>query len=274
MKQQHLNNTILVTGSDGFIGKHLVRYLDEKTDHDVITYDWNQEPYKLDFPYNEIDWIIHLGAISSTAFDDVETIFYKNLDYSIDLYNKAIQHNCHFQFASSASVYGKNNNHQQKFNEELTPLNPKTPYAWTKYLFERYVKKNYPSNIHTQIFRYFNVYGPEFEDHKVGQASPFYTFKKQAEENGIITLFEGSDEIKRDFIHVGKLVEWQTEFLMIPESGVWNIGTGITQSFHEIAKTFDCPIKFVPIPEKIKMGYQMYTCADTEKLTSILDKYK
>ena len=57
----------------------------------------------------------------------------------------------------------------------------------------------------TQIFRYFNVYGPEGEEHKGSQASPYAQFKRQAAETGRIQVFEGSDKFLRDFVPVPAL---------------------------------------------------------------------
>ena len=58
----------------------------------------------------------------------------------------------------------------------------------------------YTCNI--QGMRLFNVYGPG-EEHKGEQQSVFGKFEKQAKENGVIKVFEGSDKIYRDFIWVG-----------------------------------------------------------------------
>jgi ADP-L-glycero-D-manno-heptose 6-epimerase len=51
-------------------------------------------------------------------------------------------------------------------------------------------------------------------------------------------------------------------FLNIKQSGVFNVGTGRTQSFYEVAERFGVPIEEIPMPEHLKSSYQTYTCAD------------
>ena len=136
---------ILVTGSNGFIGKNMVNALREE--HDVYKAEWG-----MSFPSVEgLDWVMHLGAISSTVEQNVGKIYRQNLDYTIKLYEDCIKHGVKFQFASSASVYGL----VSEFMES-SPLNPQNHYARSKAMFERYVELR-GAPVTTQIFRYFNV---------------------------------------------------------------------------------------------------------------------
>lgn len=258
---------ILITGNKGFIGKNLVNAL--STEHELSFFEWGE-------PFPKIeghDWVIHLGAITSTTETDVEKVIERNYDFSRIIINQCEQHNVNLQWASSASVYGL----KTEFNEE-SPKDPKSPYAWSKFLFDRYVDKSALigrwNNIIFQGFRYFNVYGPH-EDHKNDQASPFHKFEKQAKETGIIKLFEGSGNFYRDFIHVDEVVNIHKHFLKLNESGIWNVGTGKTRSFEEIANQiaskYDAEIIYVPMPEEIKKQYQTYTCADLTNLKKLYD---
>ena len=250
---------ILVTGYKGFIGSHIASSLSE---HDVEVYEWEQ-PYPGVIDY---DWVIHIGGISSTTERNIEKIMRQNYDFSCQLFDDCKTFGVNFQFASSASVYGLG----LDFRED-SPPDPRTPYAWSKYLFERYAMKNLGGNI-VQIFRYFNVYGPG-EEHKGDQASPFTQFERQVKKTGQVKVFRGSDEFHRDFIHVDKIVSLHKAFLNIPESGIWNFGTGQTMSFMEIAKKFTDNIVEVDVPEKLKDSYQKYTCADPAKLKLTLRTY-
>lgn len=243
---------ILLTGHKGFIGSHLRQAL---TGHAVTCLEWGDTmPRILDF-----DWVVHVGANSSTQERNVDKIFKQNLDYSVDLYNLARNQEVNFQFASSASVYGLG----QDFTETAAP-DPRTPYAWTKWLFERYVAQHPPKQSSVQIFRYFNVYGPG-EEHKGSQASPFTQFAKQAREQGEITVFENSEQYARDFIPVDLIVKYHLRFMELHVSGIFNFGTGSTQSFMDIAKSFGVPIRTVPMPKDLAANYQRYTCADMTK---------
>jgi len=255
---------ILLTGHKGFIGSHLLKEL-ERVGHEVSTYEWGEVLPSI----MEQDWVIHCGAISSTAERDVEKIMRQNVDFTRQLYDACRVYGVNFQFSSSASLYGLGTN----FKEDA-PVDPRTPYAWSKYLSERYIN-NYPGGGTVQIFRYFNVYGPEGEEHKGSQASPFYRFKKQAEEFGTIKVFEGSENYHRDFIHVDDVVHYHLKFLLKDNiGGTYNIGTGSTLSFldvaQHIAKKNYCDIKYIPMSDELKASYQKYTCADMTKTWSVV----
>jgi ADP-L-glycero-D-manno-heptose 6-epimerase len=249
---------IILTGHRGFVGSHLLQAL-QKQNYEVEAYDWENNQFSI----MDADWVIHIGAISSTTEKDIEKILKQNYDFTIDLYERCKRFGVNFQFASSASLYGFNN----KFSEN-DPLDPRTPYAWSKYLCERYIQNRMGGSI-THIFRYFNVYGPEGEEHKGSQASPYMQFTKQAKETGVIKLFENSENYRRDFIHVSEIVSYHLMFLNSKQSGIFNLGTGSTKSFQEIAEKiaekYNAKIEYIPMPEILKSSYQKYTCADMTK---------
>ena len=251
---------ILLTGHKGFIGSHMLTAL-EAHGHDVSVYEWGEALPSV----MEQDWVIHMGAISSTTERDIEKVMTQNVDFTIQLYEACHTFGVNFQYASSASVYGL----VSTFREDAE-LDPRTPYAWSKYLTERHIRRH-PMGATTQIFRYFNVYGPEGEEHKGSQASPYAQFKRQSEENKKIRVFEGSDKFLRDFVPVSTIVDTHLKFLNVKESGVWNIGTGTPRSFMDVAREFDVPIETIPMPEILKDSYQKYTCADITKLQQTLN---
>lgn len=253
---------ILVTGSRGFIASHLIGALNDQ-EHHVDSMDWADGVLPKVKSY---DWVMHLGAISSTTEQDVDKVMRQNYDFSVELYKQCRFHGVNFQFASSASVYGLGT----EFKED-SPVDPRTPYAWSKYMVERYIQQNPSDHSHAQIFRYFNVYGPQGEEHKGKQASPYLQFKQQAETNGRIKLFEGSELSRRDFVPVSRIVQMHLMFMSIDQSGVFNFGTGTTKSFLEIAETFNVPLEVIPVPKNLHHSYQTYTCADMTKTNQALD---
>lgn len=248
---------ILITGHRGFIGQNMVQQF---ADHELTFYEWGDPRPTI----RGLDWVIHLGANSSTTEKNVELIMQQNYDFSCWLINECWLWQVNLQYASSASVYGLT----QNFSEEA-PVSPQSPYAWSKYLFERHVRSRDWKGIYTQGFRYFNVHGPH-EDHKGDQASPYHKFEKQAKETRVIKIFENSDHYLRDFVSVNTVVAVHKRFLEVKESGIWNVGTGRPQSFQSvaeaIAKEYNAAIEYIPMPENVKGQYQTYTCADTAKL--------
>lgn len=257
---------ILITGYKGFIGQNMVNAL--KDEHELTLYEWGEELPE----FAGHDWCIHLGAISSTTENDIHKILTQNYDFSRYVVNACNDNNVNLQFSSSAGIYGR----YLKFIEESSP-DPLTPYAWSKYLFERYVLgfKN-KWTIKVQGFRYFNVYGP-FEDHKGEQASPYHKFEKQAKETGVITLFRGSDGFFRDFVPVERVIEIHKQFFNIEESGIWNIGTGKPTSFGEIGRTiaekYNARIAYIDMPGNMVDRYQKFTLANLDKLNGTLNAH-
>lgn len=247
---------ILVTGHHGFIGSNMYKKLSE-LGHEVTGFNWGEH-----FPGYDFDTVIHLGGISSTTERDVNKVMHQNYDFSVWLIETCNRFGIHFQYASSASVYGLNNEFK-----ETSPVDPRTPYAWSKYMFERYAQSK-TWGIPVQGFRYFNVYGTG-EEHKGDQASPYQKFKKQVEKNNTIQLFEGSDKQYRDFVPVERVLDTHIKFLYIKESGIWNVGTGKVKSFYDVAKEVSnesTQINYIKMPENLKDSYQYYTCSDNTKI--------
>jgi ADP-L-glycero-D-manno-heptose 6-epimerase len=248
--------TTLITGHKGFIGQNMMA-----APPGSVGYEWGDGPVSL----NGIKRVIHLGAISSTACTDWDKLQEQNVDFSIALLDACAARKIPFQFASSASVYGPNN---RTFREDDTP-DPVTPYARSKHMVEQYIAmRDWPMPV--QVFRYFNVYGPH--EHHKDQPSPFSRFRLQAAATGWIEVFEGSEEIYRDFVPVERVVEVHKRFFDLDVSGVYNLGTGKAQSFMDVARTValetNAEIVTVPMPEI--SGYQRYTQADMTKTNALL----
>jgi ADP-L-glycero-D-manno-heptose 6-epimerase len=253
---------ILITGSLGFIGQNMVNKL--KDEFQITTFD--NKVHSGIGSLNGFTHVIHLGAISNTLEKDIDKILRNNYDFSVWLLEECALKGINLQFASSAGVYGNGSEFSQ-----TSPVDPLSPYAWSKYLFERYYEKNkhsYLKDFNVQIFRYFNVFG-RYEDHKGNQSSPFHKFKKDLTEKGYVTLFKDSQFIKRDFVSVDTVVDVHRKFLDIQESGVWNIGTGTAHSFEDVARfvgATDETIRYIDMPDTLKNQYQYFTLADTSKL--------
>jgi ADP-L-glycero-D-manno-heptose 6-epimerase len=252
---------ILVTGHKGFIGQNMVRYLHNNTDWEVDTYDWDGGilPSIIDQ-----DWILHLGAISSTTERDIDKVMFQNFDFTRQLFDACKTYGVNLQYSSSASVYGFGTD----FTEDAIP-DPKTPYAWSKYLVERHHRMHQGGNI-VHGFRYFNVYG-NGEEHKGSQASPISKFRKQE----TIKLFEGSTKYFRDFICVEDICRVHVDFIKnVKKSGIFNLGTGKSYSFQQVADLISSKQELIPIPEEVKYSYQELTCSDNTKLESVLGSQK
>ena len=254
---------ILVTGHRGFIGQNIIKWFKANTQWTVNGWDIQENS---SFPdIKNYDWVIHLGAITSTTEQNVKKVLEYNTEFSKTLYTLCQVNSVNFQYASSASVYGLESDFL-----ETSPCIPQTPYAWSKYLFEFWLSKQSINNNIVQGFRYFNVYG-NYEDHKSTQASPVSKFSLQ----NPIQLFKNSAEYKRDFVAVEDVCRVHADFIKnIKTSGIWNIGTGKPRSFQSIAnlisKRNNSSIEYIEMPNNLRLSYQKYTCANLTKLENTL----
>jgi ADP-L-glycero-D-manno-heptose 6-epimerase len=260
---------ILVTGHEGFIGRNMLAWLHQEEG-------WHVDGYEYDpnvFPdVSGYDWVIHLGAIADMTYTDVEQILKQNLEFSQRLFNECNLHGVNLQYASSSSVYG-----DTKDFGELAPCNPQTPYAWSKFLFDRWVFQQ-DVKIYVQGFRYFNVYG-KWMHLRGKRANAIVKWRDQARKEGKITVWETAENIKRDWTWVGDVCRLHIDFIKtVNGSGIWNCGAGLAHSFldiaEEIAEQEGVELEFVPVPESEKTRFRHRTKADLTHLKDTIGKRK
>jgi ADP-L-glycero-D-manno-heptose 6-epimerase len=231
-----------------------------------------------------IEAILHQGACADTMETDGRYVMENNYAYSKALLDWCQDEEVPLIYASSAAVYGPG----KEFGETRENEDPLNVYAYSKFLFDQYVRKRI-ENRTAQVagLRYFNVYGPN-EAHKGRMASVAFHAFKQFRADGRVKLFVGSDGYgdggqQRDFVHVDDAVSvnlWLLENREI--SGIFNCGTGQAQAFNEIAaavinavKSSDFSleelvqkglIEYIPFPAALVGKYQSYTQADLSRL--------
>ncbi len=286
---------IVVTGAAGFIGSNLVKALNAQGRDDVLAVDDLSDGKKIfnladceisDYldkgrfieaiaagEYNsKIEVIFHQGACSTTTEWDGQFMMENNYEYSKKLLHFCLDQNTQYIYASSASVYGGSSEFVEK-REFEKPLNV---YAYSKFLFDHYVRRLGDTASQVAGLRYFNVYGPR-EQHKGGMASVAFHFNNQIRESGCCRLFAGSDGYQdgaqeRDFVYVDDVVKvnlWLWENPGI--SGIFNCGTGRCQTFNDVANAVidyhqKGKIEYIPFPDHLKGAYQSYTRADMSRL--------
>ena len=264
---------LILTGTDGFIGKNVLQKFSDECSEEILTVDFNAQvdPFQfLENLSNDVygDWIttiIHNGACSDTTCSDPLYIMKHNFDYCVSLFKECKRKNIRLIYASSAAVYGDG-----PFIES-TIKKPKNLYALSKSMFDDYC---FAFENNCVGLRYFNVYGPH-ENQKGDMSSVVYKFFTQLEK-GKIRLFEDSDKYFRDFIHVDDVCDiiykiHQDESI----TGIYNLGTGQERTFKEIAdifvKRYDVDLEYIPMPSKLIGKYQAYTKADTTKIKQTIN---
>lgn len=288
---------IIVTGGAGFIGSNLIRSLNYQGYTKIIIVDdlnfknkKNIQNLHFDKIYG-IDYFIslikkrtkkfkntkvlfHQGACSNTMEKNVSFLMKYNFNYSKTLLDYCSENKIKFIYASSASVYGMSRNTLEIYKNE-EPLNL---YAISKLMFDNYVRLK--SHKHFQVvgLRYFNVYG-NGEQHKNKMASVIHHFFLQAKsKSNTIKIFGASHGYKagfqsRDFIYIDDVININLWFMNNNLSGIYNVGTGSSQKFNNVAKFINkfkkSKIKYIKFPEKLIDNYQPYTKADIRNLRNI-----
>ncbi len=258
---------ILITGHEGFIGRNMLAWCNQEDGWEVDGWEWDPN----DFPdVANYDWVIHLGAIADMTSTDVDAIMTQNLEFSQKLFTECNKHGVHFQYASSSSVYG-----DTKDFSEYSECHPQTPYAWSKYLFDRWVFQQ-EQHVMVHGFRYFNVYG-KYMHLRGKRANAIHKWRTQARKEGKITVWENADQIKRDWTWVGDVCRLHIDFIKtVKGSGIWNCGAGLAHSFldiaEEIAEQEEVAIEFVPVPTEELARFRHTTKADLKHLKETIGK--
>ena len=215
---------ILVSGSSGFIGYHLVKQL-IKDGHQVLGIDNHNAYYDVELKKLRRDKLIsknfkfYLQDINNLAIEE------KDIDLAINLAAQAgvrSIHNTEYEnsnirgfeafcnfcktknikkiiYASSSSVYSDSDT--QIFNETETILTPKSLYGQSKLKNEFFASKlANETDISIVGLRFFSVYGP------LGRPDmAYFLFSKKINNSEIINLFNNG-LMKRDMTYIDDIV--------------------------------------------------------------------
>ncbi len=259
---------IVVTGNRGFIASELIEYL-EAQGKTVHALDWDDRG-KTWTAQEPIEWVYHMGAVSSTDAADWQELVKKNIEDTQNWIRFAEQQGCGITYASSASIYGPWNN-----SPEWGPVQPMHLYGVSKLAIDNWcATQNF--TVPVQGVRFFNVYGRR-EQHK-RQPSPVRRFLNQAATERRLTVWHHNGRFgSRDFISIDDTIRAMELLRAAAVTGVYNIGTGKTDTFYDIAKTCQrlagvtsCQLAVVPMPEQMLATYQWESQANLDKLLAVI----
>jgi len=191
---------ILITGSEGFLGKNLANFLASQG-YEIIKTDLNSIENQgsisnKDFVFNtlskiDFDNIIHLGAIANIkeTCDNPFLCYDVNCNGTLNLLELAkLKKVTRFIYMSSANVYG---NPSDLPVRETHPLKPRLPYDYSKVISENLVTSyNNNFNLSTTIIRSWKIFG-KYE--KFSAAIP--KFIKLCLNNESIPLYNSGVEV-------------------------------------------------------------------------------
>jgi NAD dependent epimerase/dehydratase len=184
MPQFWQNKRVLITGADGFIGSHLVEYLQSKGAiiRALVLYNsFNSWGWLENIPNHlnveviagdirdagccqkltrDIDIVFHLASLISVPYSiqNPASFIDTNISGTFNMCSAAQKSNARFIYISSSEVYGTA---QYLPIDEKHPLQAQSPYSASKISAEAIVYSFYRSyGLKAAIVRPFNTYGP------------------------------------------------------------------------------------------------------------------
>jgi len=225
-----LAKRIAVTGSNGFIGRHLCRALIAEN-MDVIPL--TRERVNLDFEtpsFEGADHVVHLAALSYVpeSWKDPTSFYQTNVMGTVHVLEAAQRFEVPVTHISSY-IYG-----QPEYLpiDEDHPVKAENPYMQSKILAEQaceFYKKNF--NLQVCIMRPFNLYGK-------GQRSNFLIplIVSQVLDDKKESISLESLTPKRDFVHISDLVQAILLNIKKPSNYIFNIASGQSYSVLEVTE--------------------------------------
>lgn len=224
---------IAITGSSGFIGKHLINFLFANySGIEIIEIDISKGIDITDAnslsTVPEFDYVIHLAGKSFVpdSFINPQNFYYTNVIGTLNILELCRKFNSKIIFFSSY-VYGAP---EYLPIDENHPIRAFNPYAQSKILCEGLCQGYHRDfNIPTLIFRPFNIYGP-------GQNDSFlipWILKQIKNGETIINLKDSRP--RRDFIYISDVVTAIESALFTPfDFQTLNIASGKSISVEDL----------------------------------------
>jgi len=235
---------ILISGGAGFIGRHITEYFQDRAEVRVLDNMRSGQKSNLSGlkcqlivgsildrdlvreAVKGVDFVFHLAAMVSVQ----ESVQKPNECAEINAGGTAIvleeaarARVKKLIFSSSAAIYGDNPTVPKI---ESMPLDPKSPYATSKYEGEQHCCSfTDKGQLPTVSLRYFNVFGP-YQEPRSEYTAVVPVFIEKAIRNEPITIF-GDGRQTRDFIDVKDVVAANVFFALKSEAtGVFNVACG------------------------------------------------
>lgn len=253
-----MKKNILITGSSGYIGQHLVKLLQKEYNvfgidktpkvNDYlprnnfmqinICYDIENFLFSLSNWPDEFDAVVHLAALVrvNESVEQPYTYYNTNINGTANVLHGLKYKN--FIFASTGAAE-----------------NPISPYALSKRVTEDIVHESCHTGNYT-IFRFYNVIGTDGITQPTNPDGLFYNLI-QSKDTGQFKIF-GNDYNTidgtpvRDYVHVLDICRAIQKAIELPANGLENLGTGTGYTVKEIASAFyrvnklTCNVEYLP----------------------------
>lgn len=246
---------IIILGHTGFIGRHLLAYLQQQATPVPVLGFSTSEIDLTDFEavrrlgayLDEHTAVIHCSAIQKWVKDDLETFEHNVCMVSNVLRLLQVQLVRHFIYFSSAAVYGESVTNLNIVEE--TSLAPSNYYGIAKLACEQITRAfaNARPSLLLTILRPSLVYGEDNSD-------KFYIpagFIQRALGGRVIKLWGDGEEL-RDYIHIDDVCALVGKILQAGIVGTFNLCSGQAVSYRNvlamIERSLDCKLTIEEIP--------------------------
>jgi len=246
---------VLITGGAGFIGRHIAEHFQDRAEVRVLDnlrcgFKSNLSGLECQLIVGSIldrdlvreamkgvDFVFHLAALVSVPGSVQNPNEYAEINAggtTIVLEEAARARVKKLIFSSSAAIYGDNPTVPKI---ESMPLDPKSPYATSKYEGEQHCCSfTDKGQLPTVSLRYFNVFGP-YQEPRSEYTAVVPAFIEKAIRNEPITIF-GDGRQTRDFIYVKDVVAANAFFALKSQAtGVFNVACGRQLTITDLALT-------------------------------------
>ena len=259
--------TIVITGSNGFIGKYLTRHL-LSLNHKIIELDINfgydLTKWKSIEKIKNFDILIHFASKSFVpdSFVNPRDFYQTNIMSTLNSLELCRLNNAKMIYTSSY-VYGSP---EYLPIDEEHPISATNPYAQSKLIGEDLCHAYHRDfGIPIIIFRPFNVYGPRQNDN--------FLIAKIIKQSLDGRVFLEDSRPKRDFVHVNDVISAYTKGINFDFNRIeiFNIGSGVSNSVREISEIITNKIDpkiFVEFSEIKRKNEVLETKACLKKLKS------
>jgi UDP-glucose 4-epimerase len=283
-----MRSTALVTGGAGFIGSHLVELLVKKKLKVIVIDNLSNGNIKninhlikknkitfikkniIDKNINlkkfKIDYVFHLAALGSIvpSIDNPIKYIENNFNGTINILEKIRKIKVKkIIYAASSSCYGI----AKTPTKENHIINPKYPYAFSKWVAEEAIKHWAKLFKFSYIsIRIFNAYGPRFQT-KGAYGSVMGVFLKQKLEKKPLTVV-GNGKQKRDFVHAEDVANaFYLAAISKVKNETFNLGSNLPIEVNRMVELLK-PSKIEKIP--YRPGEPFITHANINKIKKLL----
>jgi len=252
---------ILVTGADGFLGNHTVKYFQEKG-YSVTAH---TQDVRRSLPYETFDVVYHFAAYvgGRKGIDNNTWLVAKNIEIDRTVFEWAETHCGKIVYPSSCAAYPlwTQTSTDITMKENLPLDSVYDIYGLSKVTSEHMIKY---SKIKFDILRIFSSYGP---DQTLDYPLPSIIARAKQGECSVW----GTGLQTRDWIYIDDVLR-VFDYVLTNDVGILNVGTGVATSFHDLAQTIYRCIHGITVPVITHTNEPegaSHRCADTTLLRKL-----